>query len=208
MKGNTAFGPYIQSSRLDLYRQYAEELIDVSFYQPISRANRFTKTQCIFIQRGHAYRCFCTPERLERLRTAQQARGAATMYDRACLSVTKAEGQKRANANEPHVIRLKTPAGSSSVMDHVYGSLTFPHHVVDDQVLLKSDGFPTYHLASVVDDHLMQISHVIRGAEWLSSLPKHVILYDCFEWQRPKVRCVVGGWWLVAGGWWMVCSTV
>jgi glutamyl/glutaminyl-tRNA synthetase len=158
-------GPYIQSQRLPVYRQHADALL----------------------QSGHAYRCFCTPERLQALRDAQAKAGVPNpVYDRACLKLPAGEAERRAAAGEPHVVRLLVPQqGSSTFDDNVLGVVSFAHNGVDDQVLIKSDGYPTYHLASVVDDHLMNISHVIRGQEWLSSTPKHLILYKSFGWQPP-----------------------
>ena len=157
------FGPYFQSERLDLYHRMVQRLIDA----------------------GHAYPCFCTPERLERLREEQRKTGQPTRYDRLCMSLTDTEIKARIEAGEIPVIRMKVPEGQTVVHDLVRGDLTFDNSTQDDQVLLKSDGFPTYHLASVVDDHEMQISHVIRGDEWLASFPKHVILYEMFGWTPP-----------------------
>ena len=157
------FGPYFQSQRLDLYHRMVQRLIDA----------------------GHAYPCFCTPQRLERLREEQRKTGQPTRYDRLCMSLTDTEIKARIEAGEIPVIRMKVPEGQTVVHDLVRGDLTFDNSTQDDQVLLKSDGFPTYHLASVVDDHEMQISHVIRGDEWLASFPKHVILYEMFGWTPP-----------------------
>jgi glutamyl-tRNA synthetase len=157
------FGPYFQSERLDLYHRMVQRLIDA----------------------GHAYPCFCTPVRLERLREEQRKAGQPTRYDRLCLSLSDVEIKARIEAGEIPVIRMKVPEGQTVVHDLVRGDLTFDNSTQDDQVLLKSDGFPTYHLASVVDDHEMQISHVIRGDEWLASFPKHVILYEMFGWTPP-----------------------
>jgi len=136
---------------------------------------------------GHAYRCFCSPERLTALRESQAAAGLATVYDRTCASLPKADADARASNGEPHVVRMRVPSGSSVVRDAVLGEVTFPHAAIDDQVLLKSDGWPTYHLACVVDDADMGISHVIRGQEWLSSTPKHQLLHaalgsTCPQW--------------------------
>lgn len=157
-------GPYVQSERLDIYKDHVDTLLDS----------------------GWAYRCFCTADRLEALRRDQRARGLPSLYDRACLGLDKDEVERRVAAGEPHVVRLKVPPGASVVQDAVWGETRFPHSVIDDQVLLKSDGYPTYHLASVVDDHLMRISHVIRGEEWLSSTPKHQLLYEAFGWDAPQ----------------------
>ncbi len=156
--------PYRQSERSEIYREHATELV----------------------RRGAAYRCFCTRERLDALREQQKAQKQNFGYDGLCRSLTPEDGAKRANAGEAHVIRLAMPQGGECVVkDLLRGELRFENAQVDDQVLLKSDGFPTYHLANVVDDHLMQISHVIRAEEWLSSLPKHVRLYEGFGWEQP-----------------------
>lgn len=158
-------GPYHQSKRLPLYRKYVDELL----------AN------------GHAYVCFCTSERLDAMRKKQQELRQAPMYDRQCVDLPKDEVEKRIAAGEKHVIRLKVPRDQTIVYDDaIYGTLSFKGHTIDDQVLLKSDGFPTYHLAHVVDDHLMKTDMVIRGEEWLSSLPKHLILFKAFGWDAPK----------------------
>ncbi|MDD5055549.1 MAG: glutamate--tRNA ligase [Candidatus Peribacteraceae bacterium] len=158
-------GPYIQSKRFDLYRTYADQLL----------------------KDGHAYRCFCTPERLDEMRKKQEKLRQAPMYDRTCLELDPAEVEKRVAAGEKHVLRLKVPREETiAYEDKIYGPLSFKGHTVDDQVLLKSDGFPTYHLANVVDDHLMEIDLVIRGEEWLSSTPKHLILFKAFGWRPPQ----------------------
>jgi glutamyl-tRNA synthetase len=157
------FGPYVQSARLDLYHARVQELIDG----------------------GHAYPCFCTPQRLEQLREQQRRAGMPTRYDRHCLALGDGEIKAMVEAGDIPVIRMKVPEGQTVVHDLVRGDTTFDNSSQDDQVLLKSDGFPTYHLASVVDDHEMQISHVIRGDEWLASAAKHVILYAMFGWQPP-----------------------
>lgn len=159
------FGPYIQSQRLDLYRKYAQELLE-------SKA---------------AYYCFCTPERLEQLRKEQEARKQPTGYDRLCLGLSPAEIESRLRDGVPGVIRFKTPdAGETVFCDEVRGEIRFDNELLDDFVILKSDGYPTYHFASVVDDHLMGITHIIRGEEWISSTPKHVLLYNAFSWEVPK----------------------
>ncbi len=156
-------GPYIQSERLPLYLEYAESLV----------------------AQGSAYYCFCSSERLDSLRKQQEIAKLPTKYDRRCLSLSKEETSLRLSANEPHVIRLRMPDGETSFDDAIRGQITIQNAEIDDQVLMKSDGFPTYHLAVVVDDHLMKISHVIRGEEWISSTPKHVILYRLFGWDAP-----------------------
>jgi len=159
------FGPYMQSQRLELYKKYAEELIS----------------------KGKAYYCFCSPERLEALRQQQQQmKLPQAKYDKHCLNLSKSEIEANLNQNIPRVIRLNVEANQKIEFDDVIREhVEFDSNNIDDQVLIKSDGFPTYHLANVVDDHLMQITHVIRGEEWLSSTPKHVLLYDAFGWERP-----------------------
>ena len=157
------FGPYRQSERLELYKKYALELVD----------------------KGHAYYCFCSSERLQQVREAKQKAGQPPMYDRECRALDPVEAKQKAE-KEPFVIRLKVPDGEKLVCsDLIRGKIEFNLETVDDQVLLKSDGFPTYHLAVVVDDHLMETTHVIRGEEWLPSLPKHVLLYRFFGWSEP-----------------------
>jgi nondiscriminating glutamyl-tRNA synthetase len=159
-------GPYVQSERMaqGLYKKYAEELV----------------------QNGHAYPCFCTSERLEQMRKRQEAAKQAPMYDRTCLALAPEEVKRRLDAGEPHVIRMKVPRERLIAFeDKIRGTVRFQGHTVDDQVLLKSDGFPTYHLAHAVDDHLMGIDMVVRGEEWLSSLPKHLLLFEFLGWQPP-----------------------
>lgn len=159
------FGPYIQSERTNLYRDSANELI----------------------ASGGAYYCFCTPERLAEIREAQQKSGQKPGYDRHCRNLSKDEIEKNLNTKKSFVVRLKVPeSGKITVNDLVRGKVTFQMNDVDDSVLLKSDGFPTYHLANVVDDHLMKITHVMRAEEWLPSTPKHLILYQNFGWQAPE----------------------
>jgi glutamyl-tRNA synthetase len=158
------YGPYLQSARLDIYKQYADELI----------AN------------GAAYYCFCSEERLEEVRKEQIALKKPAMYDRHCRSLTDDERAAQLESGQPRVVRQAIPVhGSTTYQDLVYGTITIDHSILDDQILLKSDGFPTYHFAVVVDDHLMEITHVIRGEEYLSSTPKHVLLYDALGWQMP-----------------------
>jgi glutamyl-tRNA synthetase len=158
------YAPYRQSERSAIYREHAAELV----------------------RRGAAYPCFCTRERLDALREQQKAAKQNFGYDGLCRGLDPAEAERRVASGETHVIRLAMPReGECVVHDLLRGELRFDHAQVDDQVLLKSDGFPTYHLANVVDDHLMQISHVIRAEEWLSSLPKHVRLYEGFGWEPP-----------------------
>jgi len=156
--------PYTQSERLNLYQQYAQTLID----------------------QGQAYYCFCTKARLDQVRQTQLAKKELPRYDGYCRNLDPAEAKRRAVAGEPHVIRLKTPKKGTTVLhDVIRGKVSWDNSGIDDQVLLKSDGFPTYHLAVVVDDHLMGITHVIRGEEWLSSTPKHLLLYQAFGWDLP-----------------------
>ena len=160
-----AKGPYIQSERLDIYRRYAEELH----------------------KNGCAYPCFCSQKRLDQMRKDQMAHKEAPMYDRLCLALSEAEVKKRIATGEPHVLRLKIPRDEKIVFDDdIRGKIEFKAWTIDDQVLMKSDGFPTYHLAHVVDDHLMDIGIVIRGEEWLSSLPKHLLLFRYLGWTPPR----------------------
>lgn len=159
------FSPYVQSKRTEIYREHAQKLLD----------------------EGKAYRCFCTAERLEEMRAKQTAAKQAPMYDRACLNLSEDEIKRKLENNEPFVIRQKIPHGRKlQFKDLVRGVVNFNTSVVDDQVLIKSDNFPTYHLANVVDDHMMQITHVIRGEEWLPSTPKHILLYEAFGWEQPQ----------------------
>lgn len=158
------YGPYRQSERSDIYRQYAYELLN----------------------KGKAYKCFCTQEDLEEMRELQSKTGGRLGYDRRCRNLSLAEIQEKESKGIPFVIRLKMPlTGECVYEDAIKGRITNPWADVDDQVLLKSDGFPTYHLANVVDDFLMKITHVIRGDEWMSSTPKHVYLYEAFGWKPP-----------------------
>ncbi len=155
--------PYVQSERLPLYQEHARRLV----------------------AQGHGYYCFCTKERLAAVRQQQQARGDVTRYDRHCRWIEPALAAERA-AREPHVVRLKIPEeGTIVIEDLVHGRVEWPLASLEDHVLLKSDGFPTYHLAVVVDDHLMEISHVFRADDWLPSTPKHVLLYRAFGWEVP-----------------------
>ncbi len=160
------FGPYMQSKRLELYYKYAEELI----------------------ARGKAYYCFCTPERLSALREEQQRQKLPqAKYDKHCLHLSKEEIKKNLSKGIPKVVRLNIEPDRKIIFnDIVRGEVEFNSSNIDDQVLIKSDGYPTYHMANVVDDHLMKITHVVRGEEWLSSTPKHVILYDYLGWKKPQ----------------------
>lgn len=158
-------GPYVQSERLDIYKPYVEKLV----------------------QDGNAYHCFCTKERLDTLRKNQEASKMAPGYDGYCRNLTKDEIKQNLALNEKHVVRLKMPKeGKTKFTDLVRGEVEFENSLIDDQVILKSDGFPTYHLAVVVDDHLMEITHVIRAEEWLPSTPKHITLYKMFGWEVPE----------------------
>lgn len=158
-------GPYHQSKRLPLYQEHLKKLIET----------------------GHAYHCFCTSERLDAMRKDQQKRKQAPMYDRMCADLNKEDVEKRIAEGEKHVVRMRVPHEETVTYDDaIYGVLSFKGHTIDDQVLLKSDGFPTYHLAHVVDDHLMKTDIVIRGEEWLSSLPKHLLLFKAFGWDAPR----------------------
>lgn len=158
------YGPYMQSERLDIYKKYALELV----------------------AQKKAYYCFCTPERLSQVRDEQQKQGLQPKYDKHCLSLSAEEIEEKLKNNVPYVIRMNIePDMKIAFEDVIRGSVEFDSNIIDDQVLIKSDGYPTYHLANVVDDHLMKITHVIRGEEWLSSTPKHVLLYDSFGWEKP-----------------------
>lgn len=160
-----AYGPYYQSQRLDLYHKYADELIE----------------------KGFAYPCFCSSETLDVMRKDLQERKLFPKYDRRCLELSKDEIRSRISKGDNFVLRLKMPDNRVfQINDEIRGLVEIDTGQLDDQVLIKSDGFPTYHLAAVVDDHLMEISHVIRGEEWLSSTPKHIFLYECLGWQQPK----------------------
>lgn len=158
--------PYIQSERLDLYKKYAEELVE----------------------KGHAYYCFCSSERLEKLREEQRGRGLpTTKYDRHCLNLSADEVKKNIQEGKKYVIRLKVPENETiSFVDQILGDVKINSNDLDDQVLLKTDGFPTYHLAVVIDDHFMEITHIMRGIDWLPSTPKHVLLYKYFGWDLPN----------------------
>ncbi len=157
------YEPYRQSERLPIYKKYADELIEKKV----------------------AYYCFCSKERLEELRNSQLKDGKKTRYDKFCLQNVK-DGPERVKKGEAHVVRLNVlPNKKIWFEDLIRGQITIDSSEIDDQVLLKSDGYPTYHLAVVVDDHLMEITHVIRAEEWISSTPKHVLLYESFGWEQP-----------------------
>lgn len=158
------YGPYRQSERFHIYKEYSEALIT----------------------NGKAYKCFCTAQDLDEMREIAAKQGGRQGYDRRCRHLTPLEVKQREESGLPYVIRLKVPlTGECVYEDAIKGRMSFPWADIDDQVLQKSDGFPTYHLANVVDDHLMHISHVIRGDEWMSSTPKHILLYESFGWTPP-----------------------
>ena len=158
------FGPYTQSKRTEIYLKHADELLE----------------------KGHAYRCFCTKERLDEMREKQEKNKLPPMYDRTCANLQKSEIEEKLKAKIPFVVRQKMPYELIKFKDLVRGNVQFDGKIIDDQVLIKSDGFPTYHLANVVDDHFMEITHVIRGEEWLPSTPKHIALYKAFGWEHPE----------------------
>ena len=159
------YGPYVQSERKPLYLPYAKQLIE----------------------KGAAYYCFCTKEELDERRAAAEARGEVFKYDKHCLNLSKEEVQAKLEAGTPYVIRMNCPTtGESTYDDEVFGHLTFPNDTLDDMVLIKTDGMPTYNFANVIDDHLMGITHVMRGMEYLSSTPKYNMLYNAFGWEIPQ----------------------
>ncbi len=158
-------GPYVQSGRLEIYKKYVEELVE----------------------NDHAYYCFCTKDRLGELRKTQEANKQPTGYDGHCRGMSPDEAKEKVKVGEEHVVRMKMPEeGTTKFEDLIRGEVEFKNELIDDQVILKADGFPTYHLAVVVDDHLMGTTHVIRGEEWLPSTPKHVQLYQMFGWDLPE----------------------
>jgi glutamyl-tRNA synthetase len=158
------FGPYIQSQKIEVYQEMAQRLVD----------------------EGKAYYCFCSSERLKEVREKAQQEKRAPKYDRHCLNLSPEEVKAKLDAGESYVIRLRVPDNQEiHFVDLIRGEIVVNSSEVDDQVLLKSDGYPTYHLAAVVDDHQMKISHVMRGEEWLPSTPKHVLLYQAFGWEAP-----------------------
>ncbi len=159
------YGPYIQSERLDIYKEYIDKLIE----------------------KGHAYYCFCDKQRLDEVRKKQKAQGVTPKYDGHCRSLSLKEAKERIEAGEKYTIRLKLPENKDITFhDVIRGDITINTNDIDDQVLMKSDGFPTYHFAVVIDDYLMKITHIIRGEEWLTSTPKHVFLYKAFGWEQPE----------------------
>jgi len=158
-------GPYFQSERLDIYSRYAQQLLE----------------------QGDAYYCFCTTERLAEMRKEQEAGKQPTRYDRLCLSLSPDEVEEKLGEGLCGVLRFKVPSeGRTAFTDLVRGGIAFENRLLDDFVIIKSDGYPTYHFASVVDDYLMEITHVIRSEEWISSTPKHILLYNAFGWEPPK----------------------
>ncbi len=158
------FSPYRQSERLHFYQKYALELVE----------------------KEHAYYCFCTPSRLEQMHKDQEAKHEPPMYDGRCRELKMQSAKVKVEQGERYVIRLKVPKeGTTMFYDVIRGEISFENKLIDDQIILKSDGYPTYHLGVVVDDHLMEISHVIRGEEWISSVPKHILLYKYLGWKLP-----------------------
>ncbi len=158
------YGPYFQSQRLDIYQGYVDELI----------------------KKGVAYHCFCSKEELDQMRQTQQENNLTTKYNGKCRSLTQEEIDKKISEGLPYVIRLKMPENRSfSIEDYIRGHVEIDSSLIDDQVILKTDKFPTYHLAAVIDDHLMEISHVLRGEEWLPSTPKHIFIYENLGWTPP-----------------------
>lgn len=158
-------GPYIQSERMGIFKEYAEQLV----------------------KSGHAYYCFCTKERMEQVHEEQKAKGITPTYDRHCRDLPKEEVDRLLAEGVPYVIRQKVPLdGETTFHDELYGDITVPNADLDDQILLKADGMPTYNFANVVDDHLMEITHVVRGNEYLSSAPKYNLLYEAFGWEIPE----------------------
>ena len=158
-------GPYIQSKRLAIYKKYIQKLLDS----------------------GDAYYCFCSPKRLKKVREKQQTENQPPMYDKKCRSLKPEEIKKKIKNEEHYVIRMKVPVDETvKFTDKVFGDISVKTNTIDDQVLIKTDGFPTYHFAVVVDDYLMKISHIFRGEDWLPSTPKHILLYKFFGWKLPK----------------------
>src|SRR5438270_13944156 len=157
--------------------------------QPVVQSERkgtYQQAAAVLLESGAAYRCFCAPERLEQMRAEQRARHEPERYDRRCRAVPREESDRRAAAGERFVVRQAMPTGGTTTLqDLVMGTVTFRNDTLDDHVLLKSDGFPTYHLAFAVDDHAMSISHIIRGDGWLPSAPKHLLLFQAFNWLPP-----------------------
>lgn len=159
------FGPYVQSQRLHLYSEAVERMLES----------------------GHAYRCFCTERRLELMKRESTRLRVNHKYDRRCLTLSESEIQEKLSQGIPHTVRLKIRPFPESFSDLIYGDVSFNVFELEgDPIILKSDGFPTYHLANVVDDHWMNITHVLRGVEWQISTPKHILLYEALGWNPPK----------------------
>ena len=162
-----AAGPYFQSERLDIYRKYADQLI----------------------AEGKAYYCYCSSERLQELRKSQEMHKQKTGYDRLCRNISDDERREKESAGSKRVLRFKTPqSGTTVIHDEIRGDLAFENSTLEDLVLIKSDGFPTYHFANIVDDHLMGVTHVLRGDEWIASAPVHVLLYQAFGMDTSVVH--------------------
>ncbi len=158
-------GPYVQSERKALYLPYAKQLVE----------------------KGAAYYCFCTKEELDERRAAAEAKGEVFKYDKHCMNLSKEEIEEKLASGIPYVIRMNCPTtGESTYHDVVFGDMTFPNDTLDDMILIKADGMPTYNFANVIDDHLMGITHVMRGMEYLSSTPKYNLLYNAFDWEIPE----------------------
>ncbi len=158
------YGPYFQTQRADMYRHWTNWLLE----------------------QGHAYRCYCSPERLNQMRQEQRASGTPVGYDRRCRNLTAAQQAEHEAAGGAHVVRLAMPTeGTTSFVDVIRGEITVENHTQDDLIILKSDGLPTYHLANVVDDHFMEISHIMRADEWIPTAPRHIQLYRAFGWDAP-----------------------
>lgn len=159
-----AFGPYVQSERKDIYTPYAEKLIE----------------------QGHAYRCFCTKEEIDARREEARERGETFKYDKKCMHLSPEEIQAKIDAGIPYVVRQNVPTeGKTTFHDEIYGEITVENSTLDDHVLIKADGMPTYNFANVIDDHLMEITHILRGVEFLSSTPKYCLLYEALGWEPP-----------------------
>jgi glutamyl-tRNA synthetase len=159
------YGPYRQSERRQIYRDHAR----------------------ILIAAGHAFYCFCSAERLELVRAEQRARGENPKYDGHCVAIDPDAAKRRVAAGDAHVVRMRVPdSGTCRFVDRFRGRIEIPYAQIDMQVLIKGDGYPTYHMAVVVDDHLMKITHILRGEEWINSVPKHVLLYEYFGWDAPE----------------------
>jgi len=162
------YGPYTQSKRLDIYQKYVDKLLE----------------------EGKAYPCFCSSDRLDEMRQEQQKNKLAPKYDRHCLSLSPEEVKQKIEAGEEYVVRFKIPEGYTNFKDGVFGKISVKNDTLDDFIIMKSGGFPTYHLAVVVDDYLMKISHAVRGAEWLPSAPKHILLYEALGWKEEVPQFV------------------